>query len=222
MTTDTNVAPWWRVPRSHGVIVGGLLLLLGLWGGLAPFIGPYANFGYTPSSPWAFTWGRLWLEIVPAVVTLLAAFALLFSGNRVIGVWMSLLAVLAGAWFIIGGSVSRLWHSGTSQAGSPTGDTLAQVMQQIGLFTGLGMVIVFLAAVALTRFTFTTARPRRARTDRAEMATYPESPTTAHTAEPTHTTAPTTEPTHTAEPTPATAPTTETAPASSADEEPRR
>lgn len=171
MTTGTQVAPWWRVPRSHGVVVGGLLLLLGLWGGLAPFIGPYAEYGFTPNSPWAFTWGRLWLEIVPAVVTVLAALALLFSGNRVTGVWVSWLAVLAGAWFVVGGPLSRLWHGGTNQAGVPTGGALMQVVQQIGLFLGLGAVIVFLGTIALTRFTFTTARPRVAR---ADAEPYPE------------------------------------------------
>lgn len=203
MTTDTHAAPWWRVPRSHGVVVGGLLLLLGLWGGLAPFLGPYAGFGFTPNSPWAFTWGRLWLEIVPAAITVLAALALLFSGNRVTGVWMSWLAVLAGTWFVLGGPVSRLWHGGTSQAGTPTGDTFIQVMQQIGLFLGLGAVIVFLGAVALTRFTFTTARPRRARTD---ADAYPESSThdATHAHEPVHTAEPTGTTERTGEPTPAT------------------
>lgn len=171
MTTGTHVAPWWRVPRSHGVVVGGLLLLLGLWGGLAPFIGPYLGYGFTPNSPWTFTWGRLWLEIVPAAVTVLAALTLLFSGNRLMGVWMSWLAVLAGAWFVIGGAVSRLWHAGTNQAGVPTGGVLTQVVQQIGLFLGLGVVIAFLGGVALTRFAFTTARPR---VERRAAEPYPE------------------------------------------------
>lgn len=164
MTTGTHVAPWWRVPRSHGVVVGGLLLLLGLWGGLAPFIGPYMGYGYTPNTPWMFTWGRLWLQILPAAVTVLAALAVLVSGNRLTGVWASWLAVLAGAWFVVGGPLSRLWNGGTNQAGTPTGGVLMQVVEQIGLFLGLGVVIVFLGTVALTRFAFTTARPRVART----------------------------------------------------------
>lgn len=164
MTTGTHVAPWWRVPRSHGVVVGGLLFLLGLWGGLAPFIGPYLGYGFTPDSPWTFTWGRLWLEILPAAVTLLAGLALLLSGNRLTGVWASWLAALAGAWFVVGGQISRLWFGGTNQAGTPTGGVLMQVVQQIGLFLGLGVVIAFLGGVALSRFAFTTARPRVART----------------------------------------------------------
>lgn len=182
MTTGTHVAPWWRVPRSHGVVVGGLLLLLGLWGGLAPFIGPYLGYGFTPDSPWAFTWGRLWLEILPAAVTVLAGLALLLSGNRVTGVWMSWLAVLAGAWFVVGGQVSRLWNLGTNQAGTTTGGVLAQVVQQIGLFLGLGVVIAFLGGVALSRFVFTTARARVAR---PTTEPYPEPATSADEGRPT-------------------------------------
>ena len=35
------------IPRSRGAICGVLLILLGLWGGLAPFVGPYFHFGIT-------------------------------------------------------------------------------------------------------------------------------------------------------------------------------
>ena len=37
-----------RVPRSRGALSGVLLLLLGAWGALIPFIGPYFNYAYTP------------------------------------------------------------------------------------------------------------------------------------------------------------------------------
>lgn len=161
MATGTHVGPWWRVPRSHGVVVGILLLLLGLWGGLAPFIGPYLGYGFTPNTPWTFTWGRFWLEIVPAAVTIIAALALLFSGNRFTGVWMAWLAVLAGAWFVVGGPLSRLWNGGTSLAGTPTGGVSSQVFQQIGLFLGLGVVIVFLGGAAFARFAFAARGARR-------------------------------------------------------------
>lgn len=170
MTAGTRVASRWRVPRTHGLVSGGLLLLLGFWGGAAPFIGPYLNFGFTPDAPWTLTWGRLWLAIVPAAVTVVAAAALVFSSSRVTGVWMSCLAVLAGAWFVVGGAVSRLWTGGTSQAGSPTGDVVSQVTQQVGLFLGLGVMIVFLGAIALTRF----ALPRFKPAVETETEPYPE------------------------------------------------
>ena len=54
-----------RVPRSRGALSGVLLVLLGAWGALVPFIGPYFHFAYTPDSGWTYTQGRLWLEILP-------------------------------------------------------------------------------------------------------------------------------------------------------------
>lgn len=55
-----------RISRSRGALSGVLLILLGVWGGLIPFIGPYFHYAYTPSSAWSYTSGRLWLEILPA------------------------------------------------------------------------------------------------------------------------------------------------------------
>ena len=60
---------------------------------------------------------------------------------------------------MLGSQLSTLWHSGGS-AGQPVGNNLARVVEQIGFFTGLGIVIVFLAAVALGRFTVIGHRER--------------------------------------------------------------
>ncbi len=60
---------------------------------------------------------------------------------------------------MLGASLSTLWHTGGS-AGQPVGDNLHRVVEQIGFFTGLGLVIVFLAAVALGRFTVIGVRER--------------------------------------------------------------
>jgi hypothetical protein len=40
-----------RIPRSRGALSGVLLILLGAWGGLIPFIGPYFHYAYTPPAP---------------------------------------------------------------------------------------------------------------------------------------------------------------------------
>ena len=41
---------------------GVLLILLGLWGGLAPFVGPYVHFGFTPDATWHYDSGRLTVD----------------------------------------------------------------------------------------------------------------------------------------------------------------
>ena len=71
-----------RVPRTRGVISGALLILLGAWGALIPFIGPYFHFAYTPDTAWTYTVGRLWLEILPGVVTAIGGLILLLSAFR--------------------------------------------------------------------------------------------------------------------------------------------
>ena len=56
---DTGVHPRagrLQIPRSRGAASGFLLLLLGVWGALIPFIGPYFNFAYTPSCAYSDRW----------------------------------------------------------------------------------------------------------------------------------------------------------------------
>ena len=40
-----------KVSRSRGALSGVLLVLLGIWGGLIPLVGPYVNYAYTPTTP---------------------------------------------------------------------------------------------------------------------------------------------------------------------------
>ena len=54
-----------QIPPSRGAVSGFLLILLGAWGALIPFIGPYFNFAYTPDQEWTWTAARGWLEVLP-------------------------------------------------------------------------------------------------------------------------------------------------------------
>jgi hypothetical protein len=142
----------WRVPRTRGAASGALLVLLGAWGALVPFIGPHFGYAYTPNTTWTMTAGRLWLEVVPGAVAVAGGLILIGSASRAIGLWAGWLTAVAGAWFAVGPVISRLW-TGQPQPGSPVGgSTVTAVVEEIGFFTGLGVVIVFLAATALGRF----------------------------------------------------------------------
>lgn len=143
----------WRVPRTRGAFSGLLLVLLGAWGGLVPFVGPHFGYAYTPDATWTMTTGRLWLNVLPGAVALLSGLILMISANRAVGLWVGWLAAMAGAWFAVGPIISRLWNAGQPQTGTPVAnDTLHSVVVEIGFYTGLGVVIVFLAAAALGRF----------------------------------------------------------------------
>jgi hypothetical protein len=96
--------------------------------------------------------GRLWLEILPAVATVLGGLMLLASADRRVTILGGWLAALAGAWFAVGPTLSRLFNGGVTAAGSPASSATTQAaLEEVGFFTGLGVVIVFLAALGLGR-----------------------------------------------------------------------
>jgi hypothetical protein len=159
-----------RVRRSEGAIVGVLLVLLGIWGALIPFVGPYFHYAYTPNRTWDATGGRLWLEVAPGAVAFVSGFIVLWSRLRPLALLGAWLATVAGAWFAVGGAVAGHWTN-LGSAGQPAGSGLRVALEQIGFFYGLGVVIVFLAAVSLGRFS--VIRFGRA-ADRAEEPFLPD------------------------------------------------
>jgi hypothetical protein len=157
-----------RVPRTRGVASGLLLVLLGAWGAVIPFVGPYFHFAYTPATAWAYTAGRLWLEIIPGVATIIGGLILLVSAFRPAAIMGACLAAAAGAWFAVGALVAPVWTGyGTVgpnaipaalYPGTPTGGPLHMVAEHLAFFTGLGVAIVFIAALALGRLAVIGAR----------------------------------------------------------------
>jgi len=139
-----------RIPRSRGAISGMLLVLLGLWGALIPFVGPSFDYAYTPDRAWDYTTGRLLLEILPGAGAVLGGLLTLGSSQRLVAMFGGWLAALSGAWFVLGMPLSSVWGSAT--VGDPLGGTTRQAFEYVGFFGGLGAVIVFLAAFALGRF----------------------------------------------------------------------
>ncbi len=151
-----------RVPRSRGAVSGILLVLLGAWGGLIAFIGPYFHYAYSPASTWTYNTGRLWLEILPAIGTVIGGLVVGVSTLRPLAVLGAWVAAVSGAWFAVGGTLLPLWTRGSAaSAGAPTGGTVARAVEQVGFFTGLGVVIVFVAAAALGKLTVLAHRDVR-------------------------------------------------------------
>ncbi|WP_157429739.1 hypothetical protein [Actinomadura oligospora] len=140
-----------RVPRSRGAFSGVLLVLLGVWGALLPFVGPYAHFGFHPDETWIYGTDRLELSIAPGAATALGGLVALAGTHRVVASVGGWLAALGGAWFVIGTQVAVLWD--VNGIGDPLGATRGRhLAEQLSGFSALGVVIVFLAAVALGRF----------------------------------------------------------------------
>jgi len=164
-----------QVPRSRGAVSGLLLVLLGLWGALIPLVGPYFHYAYTPDSAWTLTAGRVWLEIVPGAATFLGGIILLVSASRPLAMFGAELAAAAGAWFALGMVIIPLWPAAsTLDPGSPAGTTtVLRQLEHLGFYTGLGVVIVFLAALALGRLTVIGVRDAQL-AERGAPVTEPE------------------------------------------------
>jgi hypothetical protein len=185
-----------QVPRSRGAVSGLLLVLLGLWGALIPLVGPYFHYAYTPDSAWTLTAGRVWLEILPGAATFLGGLILLASASRPLAMFGAELAAAAGAWFALGTVIIPLWPAAsTLNPGFPAGTTtVLRQLEHLGFYTGLGVVIVFVAALALGRLTVVGVRDARL-ADRGGAVAEPEraaADTTTTTTEPVTTTTRTT------------------------------
>jgi hypothetical protein len=146
-----------QMPRSRGAASGFLLILLGAWGALIPFIGPYFDFAYTPDQEWFWTTARGWLEVLPGAVTVLGGLLMFMSRNRATAMLGGWLTVLAGAWFVVGRALAG--PLGIGDVGSPIAATdTKRVWLELTYFYGLGALIVFFGAVALGRLSVRTAR----------------------------------------------------------------
>ncbi|MEU6563405.1 hypothetical protein [Nocardia nova] len=146
-----------RIPRSRGALGGLIVLLLGIWGALIPFIGPYFDFGYTPDETWVWTAARGWLQVLPGAAAAVGGLLMLVSGNRATAIAGAWLAAAAGAWFVVGPALAG--PIGLGDIGTPlAGSDWKQALIQLTFFTGLGAVILFFAATSLGRLSVRSAR----------------------------------------------------------------
>jgi hypothetical protein len=150
------------IPRSRGAVSGVLLVLLGLWGGLAPFIGPYLHFGFSPDKAWAYTQGRLYYSLIPGAAVLIGGLFVLFTRNRAVGITGGILAALGGFWFGLGPGIVTIVLKKSINVGTPlaqmaTASTLRSYTETIAFFGGLGLVVLFFAALAIGRFSMLSA-----------------------------------------------------------------
>src|SRR5436309_5603512 len=106
-----------RIPRKRGALSGFLLVLLGLWVGLIPFVGPYFNYQIGTDNTWDWSANRLYLEVLPGIAALLGGLILIGSLRRISASFGGLLALAAGIWLLTGPNMSMLWESGNLGTG---------------------------------------------------------------------------------------------------------
>jgi hypothetical protein len=147
-----------RIARTRGAVSGALLVILGLWGGLIPLVGPSLSYTIGPDRSWDLTTGRLWLSLLPAVAVIVGGMLLIVSRHRAIAGLGAWLGIAGGAWFAVGQAFSGLWNHGTSQAGAALGTTGPRAAEELGYFYGLGVLTAAIAAFALGRIAVRSVR----------------------------------------------------------------
>jgi hypothetical protein len=146
-----------RIARSRGAASGTVLIILGLWGALVAFVGPAFDFAYNPDQGSAWNAARGWLEVLPGVVTLIGGLLLVNSRNRAAAMLGAWLAIVAGAWFVVGRVVATTLTIG--EIGGPVAPTEAKAAWlELTYFYGLGALILFFGATALGRVSVRSVR----------------------------------------------------------------
>lgn len=175
--------PLGTVPAAGLGTLGFLTLLVGAWGGIVPFVGP--TFGFSADGTMAWYWNMphalLWLA--PGAAAVLAGAVMLgtlpraLAGLGRMGAFgAGLLAVLAGAWFVIG---PEAWPVLVHSAGVFTpAHPLRELAREVGYSFGPGVLLVAFGSMAMGMAGRTARRARVTRTE-ARPATTPAKPTTA-------------------------------------------
>ena len=150
-----------RMARTRGLASGVLLVVLGAWAAIVPFIGDYMDFAYTPASTWTWTSGRGWYEVAPGAAAFLGGLLLLFSANRAVAILGAWLGIAAGAWLIIGPQLATFLDIGS--IGTPTGTSNGVIaLERLFYFDAIGAAILLVAAVALGRLSVRSVSDVRA------------------------------------------------------------
>jgi hypothetical protein len=146
-----------QIPRSRGAASGLLVIVLGLWGALVPFVGPAFDFAYNPAQGSAWNAERGWLEVLPGAVAVIGGLLLVRSRNRATAMLGGWLSVIAGAWFVVGRVAATTLTIG--EIGRPVAETDTKAAWlELTYFYGLGALIVFLGATALGRLSVRSVR----------------------------------------------------------------
>ncbi len=146
-----------QMQRSRGALSGVLLILLGAWGAVIPFVGPFFDFAFSPDRAWAWSEARGWLQVLPGVVAIAGGLLLIASRNRATAMLGGWLGVLAGAWFVVGRASASVLNIG--EVGTPVAATETKALAlELAYFYGLGALIVFLGAAALGRISVRSVR----------------------------------------------------------------
>lgn len=143
-----------RAGAGPVVVIGLLTILVAAWGGIAPYAGPAFGFDPTTTTAWSWTLAHALLALAPGAVGVLAGISMLTTSSRLtlgIGrfslIVSGTLALLVGAWFVIGPSA---WPVLRPVSGYLLpGGALHLLVARIGVAFGPGLVLAGLGAAMI-------------------------------------------------------------------------
>lgn len=157
-----------RLSRSRGAVGGVLLIVLGAWAALIPFIGPSFDFAMTPRPDDSFHWtaARGWLEVLPGAVAVAGGILLLMSAHRLVTSLGGWIAAAGGAWLVVGPALAGPvgLDLGTPD---PAAGQNKQALIELLFFFAIGAAILLVAGLALGRLSVHGVRDVRAAERRA-------------------------------------------------------
>lgn len=139
-----------RVTRMVGV--AAVLFFAGAWAGIVPFIGPAFGFSADHTPSWTWNLAHAILNLAPGVAAMVAALwmwaavpEVAYDRRRPLTMAAGVLAILAGAWLVIGPFTWPVLYGHTYWSAGAWG----LMLRQIGYSLGPGLIIVAAGAYGL-------------------------------------------------------------------------
>jgi len=136
--------------RTSGRVrnAGVLVLLVGVWGALVPYVGPTFGYDMGDTPAWTWTEARFTQHLLPGLAAVLGGLLLMRTHQRATQQTGAGIATLGGIGFLVVPSLHPLW-AGQSMGGMSMGDSaLSSALTSLGYHYGIGAVICVLGAYA--------------------------------------------------------------------------
>jgi len=159
------------------VLTGVIIMILGIWGALVPFVGPTFGYGMGGAAAWTWSESHVTLHLLPGLAAIAGA-VLLLRGRLAAKYLGAVLAVTGGIWFVIGPTLQPLWASSSMGGMSMGGSALSSALSGLGYHYGTGALIAVFAGYALGSLGASSSRraPGVGEHDRSDSRLHSDTP----------------------------------------------
>ncbi|SDY56615.1 hypothetical protein SAMN05661080_03880 [Modestobacter sp. DSM 44400] len=125
-----------------------VILILGAWGALVPFVGPLFGYRMGGTPAWMWTESHVTLHLIPGIVAAIGGALMLRSVRSSVRLG-AVLGSLGGAWFILAPTFHPAWAGGGGGGSMMMGGVWNQIASALGYHYGIGVAILAVAMYAL-------------------------------------------------------------------------